>query len=251
MIIFEREGGGLLAGVDPRLRLAGVLLLAAVLYAVPSVKALVVALGVGVATAALARVPPFRTLRRLVALNLFMAVLLVTIPLGVPGEALVKVGGLVWSREGLVRAACLALQANAVMVAAFALLATLDPVRLGVALQGLGAPRRVVVVFYLLVRYIEVIHQEYHRLADALALRCFRPRTDHHTLKTFGYLVGQLLLRSLERAERIMAAMRCRGFDGQFPLLAFPTSSFGNLVFAVGWMAALVLVGWLGWRASL
>jgi len=251
VIIFEHEGGGALAGVDPRWRLGAVLSLAVVLYAAPSLAGPAAALGVAAGVAVLARVPPGRTLRRLAALNLFMAVVLVTIPLGVPGEPLWDLGGLAWSREGVARAGRIALQANAVMLAAFALLATLDPVRLGVALRGLGAPRQVVVLFFLLVRYIEVIHQEYHRLSDALALRCFRPRASRHTLKAFGYLVGQLLLRSLERADRILAAMRCRGFDGRFHLLAASVPGRGNLVFALGWAAALLVVGWLGWRANL
>lgn len=251
MIIFEHEGGGALAGVDPRLRLAAVLLLALLLYAVSSPVGAAAALGLAGGVAMLARVPAGRTLRRLAALNLFMVMVVAVVPLGVPGEPLAALGGLAWSREGVARAGRIALQANAVMLAAFALLATLDPVRLGVALRGLGAPRRMVVLFFLLVRYIEVIHQEYHRLSDALALRGFRPRADRHTLRTFGYLVGQLLLRSLERADRILAAMRCRGFDGRFHLLAAPIPGRGNLAFAVGWAVALLLVGWLGWRATL
>ena len=49
--------------------------------------------------------------------------------------------------------------------------------------------------------------------------RGFRARTDLHTLRTIGYLVGMLLVRSLERSDRIMEAMKCRGFDGRFHVL--------------------------------
>ncbi len=248
MIIFEGEGGGVLAGVDPRLRLAAVVLLAVVLYAAPSIAAPAAAFGVAVAVALAARVPLSRTLRRLAGLNAFLLVLVVMIPLSTPGEPLAVWGPLEWSREGVVRALRIAAQANAVMLSAFALLATMDPVRLGWGLQGLGAPPRLVQLFLFLVRYVEVIHQEYHRLADALRLRCFAPRLDRHTLKTLGYLVGELLLRSMDRAERILAAMRCRGYDGRHHLLVAASGQRGDGLFAALWGALLLLLGWLGWR---
>ncbi len=237
-----------MAGVDPRLRLAAVLSLAVMLYAAPSMAAPVAALGVAVAVALIARVPPSLTLRRLAALNGFLLVLVVMVPLSTPGEPLLAWGGWTWSREGTVRALHLAAQANAVMLSAFALLATMDPMRLGWGLAGLGAPPRLVQLFVFLVRYIDVIHQEYHRLDDALRVRCFHPRCNGHTLTTFGYLVGQLLLRSVGRAERILAAMRCRRYDGRLHLLVGSRSHRSNALFAAAWGAALLLVGWLGWR---
>ncbi len=248
MIIFEGDTGGVLSRVDPRLRLAAVLSLAVVLYAAPSPAAPVAAVGVAVAAAVAARVPPRRTLRRLAALNAFLLVLAVMIPLSMPGEPLVAWQGLTWSREGAARALNLAAQANAVMLSAFALLATLDPVRLGWALAGLGAPSRLVQLFLFSVRYIEVIHQEYHRLEDALRVRCFTPGCNVHTLKTLGYLVGQLLVRSVQRAERILAAMRCRGYDGRLHLRVASGGHRGDALFAAAWGVALGLVGWLGWR---
>lgn len=250
MIIFDGEGGGVVGRVDPRLRLAAVLGLAVTLYAAPGLEAAAVAVGLGVGVALLARVPGRRTARRLAALNLFFATLLLTVPLSTPGQPLATLGPLVWSQEGVRIALRLALQGNAVMLAAFALLASLDPVRLGWGLQGLGVPSRLVQLFLLLVRYIEVMHQEYHRLADAARVRCFSPRLNGHTLTSLGYLVGQLLLRSLERAERILAAMRCRGFDGRFHLAARAAGSRADALFAVAWLVGLALVGVAGWRGA-
>ena len=198
--------------------------------------------------AALARVPGRQTVRRLAALNFFFVTLAVTIPLSTPGRPLLQVGPFMWSCEGLRLALRLALQGNAVMLAAFGLLASMDPIRLGWGLQGLGVPSRLVQLFLLLVRYIEVMHQEYHRLADAARVRCFTPRLDRHTLTSLGYIVGQLLLRSLERAERIVAAMRCRGFDGRFHLVAGARGARGSALFVAGWLAGLLLVGVTGWR---
>jgi cobalt/nickel transport system permease protein len=49
--------------------------------------------------------------------------------------------------------------------------------------------------------------------------RAFVARADRHTWRSFGWLIGMLLVRSFERSERIVAAMKCRGFDGRFHLI--------------------------------
>lgn len=250
MIVFNGEAGGLLARRDPRARVVAVMALAVVLYAVPSPAALGAAAGLAVILGLAAALPPGRTVRRLAAVNFFILVLAVTVPLSVPGEVLFRLGPLEWSTPGALRVARIALQANAVMLAAFALLATMDPVRLGFGLRGVGVPDRLTHLFLFMVRYVEVIHQEYHRLADALRLRGFRPRADRHTLRTLGYLVGQLLLRSLDRAERILAAMKCRGFDGRFHLLTRQQFGWGDGLFLFLWSAGLGIIGWLGWQAA-
>jgi cobalt/nickel transport system permease protein len=72
--------------------------------------------------------------------------------------------------------------------------------------------------------------------------RGFRPRLSSHTYRTIGYLVGMLLVRSLDRSERVMAAMKCRGFRGQFYLLDHFAFSRWDIWFSVVAASALVLL---------
>jgi cobalt/nickel transport system permease protein len=58
-----------------------------------------------------------------------------------------------------------------------------------------------------------------------------------------GYLFGMLFVRSLERAERISAAMRCRGFTGRFPTLSDMALARRDAVFAVIAVLAALAVG--------
>jgi cobalt/nickel transport system permease protein len=69
------------------------------------------------------------------------------------------------------------------------------------------------------VRYIDVLDAEFMRLRQAMRARAFVPRSNRHSWNSFGWLIGMLLVRSLERSERILAAMKCRGFDGRLYLL--------------------------------
>ena len=94
------------------------------------------------------------------------------------------------------------------------------------------------------VRYIEVLGREYRRLRTAMAVRGFRMRCSLHTWRSLGHLFGMLFARSFDRAARIGAAMRCRGFDGSFPSpteLAFTRRDAIFLGFAASAFAALLL----------
>ena len=81
------------------------------------------------------------------------------------------------------------------------------------ALERLGMPRVFAVQLLFLYRYIFVLTDEGGRVARARELRaCGRTGLG---MRQFGPLVGHLLLRTWERAERIHMAMLARGFSGE------------------------------------
>jgi cobalt/nickel transport system permease protein len=97
-----------------------------------------------------------------------------------------------------------------------ALLGTIPIFTLGHAMNQLSVPDKLVHLLLFTYRYIHVIFQEYRRLINAMKIRGFTPRTNNHTYKTYAYLLGVLLVRSYDRAERIHKAMLCRGFSGKY-----------------------------------
>ena len=205
--------------LDPRTRVVATLLFALAAVAAHGLTAQAVALGLAAVLAVLARLPPGRTLRRLAALEGFMVAALVTLPFSVPGAPVAEPWGWSVSAEGLERALSILLVANAVVLAVQALLGGLEMVALGHALARLGAPQKFVALLLFTLRYVDVLQQEYSRLRLAMRARGFRPRTSWHTWRAYGWLVGMLLVMSVERSERIHAAMRLRGFTGHYPVL--------------------------------
>jgi cobalt/nickel transport system permease protein len=97
-----------------------------------------------------------------------------------------------------------------------ALLSTTQIFSLGHAMGQLHFPDKITHLFLFTFRYIHVIYQEYHRLINAMKMRGFVPRTNMHTYKSYAYLVGMLLVKSYDRAERIHKAMLCRGFNKKY-----------------------------------
>lgn len=164
----------------------------------------------------LARLPARPLARRLLHINLFMALLFLTLPTTTPGEPAFSIFSLPFSRVGLHLAAMITLKANAIVLAFTALLGTVELSALGHALQHLRVPDRLIHLFLFTLRYLDVIHHAYEDLLRAMKARGFRPRMDLHTYRSYGSLMAMLLVRSLERAERVMDAMKCRGFKGRF-----------------------------------
>lgn len=209
----------LIERLDPRTRLLIALLFALAEVLAPSLAAQGVGLGLALAAALAARLSPAATARRLLGLEGFMLLVLVMLPFTVPGPAAFSLWGLEGSEEGLRQAAGIALKANAVAVALFALVGSMEAPVLGRALARLGVSPRFIHLFLFTTRYLSVLDDEYRRLRLAMRARAFRPATGLHCWRSIGYLFGMLMVRSLERAERIDAAMRCRGFTGRFHLL--------------------------------
>jgi cobalt/nickel transport system permease protein len=108
------------------------------------------------------------------------------------------------------------------------------------ALDKLGTPRVFVVQLIFLYRYMFVLVDEAARMVRARSLRTFEGGGSG--LKTFGPMVGHLLLRTLDRAQRIYVAMCCRGFDGVIRILKPLRFSPRDIGFTVGWSALFILM---------
>jgi cobalt/nickel transport system permease protein len=110
------------------------------------------------------------------------------------------------------------------------------------AMEKLAVPRVFVVQLLFLYRYIFVLTDEAARLVRARALRSFQGRG--MGLRVFSFIIGQLLLRTLDRAQRIHRAMLSRGFDGKIRL-AHPLHLHGrDVAFFLGWSGLFVLLRW-------
>jgi len=236
--------------IDPRTRVVAALLFSAVVAVVNGFPALGLALGFAILGAALGGLRPTAVLRRLLPVNLFMLLLVALLPWRLdglePGDwPLASIGPLVYSRDGFLLAAAIALKGNAIVLALTVLLATLDVTTLGHALSHLRVPDKLAHLLLFTVRYLDVLGREYRRLAAAMKLRGFRPKMSRHTYRAYGYLVGMLLVRSLDRSERIVAAMKCRGFRGRFYLLDHFAFSRRDLLFGLVASAILLVLAWV------
>ena len=106
------------------------------------------------------------------------------------------------------------------------------------ALAGFGVPQAFTTQLLFLHRYAFVLGEEAARMSQARELRSSGRRAG---LASYGPLVGHLLLRALDRAERIHGAMRSRGFDGRLHTLRRLQWTPRDTLFVAGWCAFFAL----------
>jgi len=119
--------------------------------------------------------------------------------------------------------------------AALALVACTGMYRLGAGLEQLGVPRVFVMQLLFLYRYIFVVADEGLNMVRSLALRSDGRRSLR--LRVYGSLIGHLLLRSMDRAERVYRAMVARGFDGEIHVQRRPRFRWSDCGFVCGCLA--------------
>ena len=235
-----------LSRLDPRWKLAALLIVAAVVASLHTLPAAVTAFVVSLLLALLARLPPRWFLERLAALALFLALFTLPLPLLLPGEgAGWRYGPFHVSWHGVEVALLLVAKAIALVTVMLIAQATAPLETTLKAAHALRIPGLLVQLGLLAYRYVFVLADELRRLRIALRVRGYRNRVHRHSYRTAGHVAGTLLVRGYERAERVGQAMRCRGFDGQFrSLKEFSTHPADVLAFFLITVGAVALAVW-------
>ena len=84
-----------------------------------------------------------------------------------------------------------------------------------VTLRKLRVPAVIVAILAFMYRYVFVVWDELDKMRTARKARAFSGGSLWFRWKTLSQLIGMLLIRSLNRAERIHGAMSSRGWDGE------------------------------------
>jgi cobalt/nickel transport system permease protein len=242
------EGASLAHRLDPRGKILVAALFAVLIAVAKTYSVALAGLALALLCLALARLPLKQVVFRLLLVNSFIFFLWLVLPLTYPGEVVWRLGPLAATRQGLAYTGLITLKSNAIIIALIALIATVPVVTLGQALHSLRLPDKLCHLLLFTYRYIHVFEQEYRRLVQAMKIRGFQPRTNLHTYRSFAYLAAMLLVKSFDRAERVFAAMRCRGFQGTFYSLKTFSWQRRDGIFLGAAALALVALLYLEWQ---
>lgn len=240
-------GDSLIHRLDPRGKIVAALLFSGTIALSSHFLTLFVALCCGLFLTLYSKMSLTAFTKRFLIFNIFILFVWLLI-FTYPGKPIFMIGPLSVTEEGIKTAGSITLKANSIFLVLTALLATISLTTIGQALGQLGVPKKFVHILLFTYRYMHVLEKEFQRLWNAVAVRGFIPATTVHTYRTYAYLVGMLLLRSVERAERIHDAMLCRGFNGRFYSLREFTMARRDLIFfsfLFFVMAGLWCIEWL------
>jgi cobalt/nickel transport system permease protein len=230
-----------IAHLDPRWKLAALLVAAAVTISLRTLPAAAIGLAGACALAVVARLPFRWWLSRLAAATLVLTPFLLLAPF------VVRHGPPAWplgiAPAGLTIAAVLLLKTLTLVTLVLVLLATAPLPATCKAAHALRVPGLFVQLALLTYRYVFVLAAELGRIRIALRVRAYRHRASRHSYRTVGHVAGTLLVRGAERAQRIGQAMRCRGFDGQFRAVATFQTAACDILFFTGLAGGSVVLG--------
>ncbi len=182
----------------------------------------------------------------------------------IPGPALLLLPfGLSISGPGLSRFISVALKSWISVQMAIVLASTTRFPDILLAMRALRLPRLLVAIIGLMWRYLFVMVDEALRLMRARqarsgispALTAGREQSNRKVggslswrARVTGSMAGSLLIRSLERSDRIYNAMLARGYDGEIRALPQPQITlveWSALVVGLSLLAALLLFGYI------
>ena len=154
----------------------------------------------------------------------------------------VRFGPFIWSMSsGWLRCFAIIMKYVVSMLALISLISTTPFADLLVGLQSLKVPAPLIIQLGFLYRYIFVVIDSAHHMLRARNARRIRFLGWKMELHVAGSMIGSLLMRSLDTAERISLAMQARGFSGRWHTLSDARIGLGDWMFAV--LAVMYMLG--------
>ena len=178
-----------------------------------------------VAVVAVSEVPPTYLAKRMVV-ELPFVVFALLMPFIASGPR-TDVLGLSVSEPGLAAAGALLAKGTLGVLASLTLAATTEPRDLLAGLERLRVPNLLVQIMGFMIRYLDVVTDEMHRMRIARESRGFNARNVRHW-PVLARSAGALFIRCYERGERVHLAMLSRGYTGTMPRASGPGPAGGR-----------------------
>ena len=129
------------------------------------------------------------------------------------------------------------------LMASFLLMATTRIEAICGVLRKLHIPSILVTLLLLTYRYAAVMAEEVAVMTEAYSLRAPGQKGIH--ISAWGSFLGQLLLRSMDRADELYASMQLRGYHGEFYYAEARKSAVKDLLYAAAWCALILTARWV------
>lgn len=204
----------------PRMKMAGLMALVLAFSAVQDLRLIPCMLFLTALLYTLSKLPARFLTERLRYPGVFLLIVAVLLPFFTGETVLLDLGPVHVTQEGTLALVRIASKFLAILTTGLVLFGT-SPFLVNIkALRGLGVPAILADMALLAYRYLFEIGSDLTTMQRAARLRGLKSSRLHlRALQTLASLVGSLLVRSYEQAERIYKAMRLRGYGrgGQNP----------------------------------
>ena len=126
------------------------------------------------------------------------------------------------------------------LMASFLLMASTPIDSLCAALRKLHIPKLIVTLLLLTYRYVGLMTEELAVMTDAYHLRAPGQKGIH--ISAWGSFLGQLLLRSMDRAQELYSSMQLRGYRQEFYYADYRAFRRGDALYVLACGTAFFLL---------
>ena len=184
--------------------------------------------------------------RTLFFITLFAVVIAIPLLFITPGQiiALWKLGSLniIITLEGVIVASSFILRIWVSLMAIMTLIFTTPFANLIHAMKYMRIPRIFLLLYSLTYRYIFLFIDELLRMLRAKEARSFRRLGFRMRFKILGQVFGTLLVRSINKSERVYRAMLARGYTGDLVTKEYKTNYFYTSLFLLFSISAIIVI---------
>lgn len=225
--------------IDPRARLLVAFLFSIINILSQTIFSQLLFLASALLICHLAKVSWRRVARQVVPINFFLLFVWLALPWRFIPEG---PQWLAFNSQGIWLALAITLKSNSIFLAWCGLLQHVCLHNILHALASWRVSPKLLALLFFIYRYGLLIKQEYYKMHCAMLTRGFKAKFNWHSLRSISQLVGNILVRAFDRAERVYQAMLCRGFNGRFYFdshLRWHNIDSLALVVSIGWLALL------------
>lgn len=200
--------------LEPRVKILSFTILIFSVVFVQTIQAALLGLTVAAILLLISRLPFRFIIRRSKVILIFILPILLLMPLTVPGTAIWSAGPVNFTQEGLSLALLITVRALAAIILVLTLLGTQKIETTLKALSLLKVPGVIIQMLFFTYRYIYVMMDEFLQIWSSMRSKGYAFRLNRYGLSIIGNLIGMLLVKSYERAERVYRGMEAKGYRG-------------------------------------
>lgn len=200
--------------LDPRAKIIAFSVLIFSFVFLGDIRLALIGLGTSVLIVFASKIPVEFIIHRIKWVFLFLFPLLFILPFTTNGTAMFSIAGFPFTDEGLEYAFLILIRGTASVILVAVMLGSMRFDTTIKALYMLKVPATLVQMLMFTYRYIFVIIDEFQRMWKAVTAKGFSFKTNRYGLSILGNLIGMLILKSYDRAERVYQSMVAKGYTG-------------------------------------
>ncbi|MHA1265596.1 MAG: cobalt ECF transporter T component CbiQ [Candidatus Helarchaeota archaeon] len=184
--------------------------------------------------------------RSLFFITLFAVIIAIPLLFFTPGDPLASwtIGSfnVVITTQGALIASSFVLRIWISILAILTLIFTTPFANLIHAMKHVRVPRTILILFSLTYRYIFLFIDELIQMLRAKESRTFRKFGFRFRFRTLGQVFGTLLIRSIDKSERVYWAMLARGYNGDLVTKEYKTNYIFTFFYILFTLTTLIVI---------